>query len=195
MRVWINAGIAVLLCALALPAAADPPAHAPAHGWRKQHDPNYVGYTGKTWERDYGVLEGRCNREEVGAVVGGMIGAAIGSQVGDGSGRVVAIVAGTIIGATIGREVGEDLDEADRACLGHALELGRDGSAVAWTKPGVGSYQVIPTGATSARGDTCRAFRLVSTAGGKRQDGCGEACRTADGIWRLVPTTASAAVK
>ena len=28
------------------PAFADPPAHAPAHGWRKKNDPDYVGYTG-----------------------------------------------------------------------------------------------------------------------------------------------------
>jgi len=41
--------VATLVC---LPALADPPDHAPAHGWRKKHDPAYVGYTGREWERD-----------------------------------------------------------------------------------------------------------------------------------------------
>ena len=40
-------------------AFADPPAHAPAHGWRKKHDPYYVGYTGVSWERDYEISSGR----------------------------------------------------------------------------------------------------------------------------------------
>src|SRR5688572_32726355 len=91
------------------PAFADPPAHAPAHGWRKKNDPYYVGYTGKQWEQDYGIVEGRCNREAIGTVVGAAIGGTIGSQVGDGSGRTVAIVVGTVLGAVIGREIGRDM--------------------------------------------------------------------------------------
>jgi len=56
---------AVIVAGLALPAAvmADPPAHAPAHGWRKKHDPYYVGYTGRQWADDYGVRSGRCDRD------------------------------------------------------------------------------------------------------------------------------------
>ena len=51
---------------------ADPPSWAPAHGKRKKGE-DYTGYNGKKWKRDYGVLEGRCNREAVGAVIGGAI--------------------------------------------------------------------------------------------------------------------------
>ena len=76
-------------------AIADPPDHAKAHGWRKKNDPRYVGYTGREWERDYGVLEGTCNRKEIGTVLGAVVGGAIGSQVGDGSGRTVAIIVGS----------------------------------------------------------------------------------------------------
>ncbi|MDP2627510.1 MAG: hypothetical protein Q8Q58_11465 [Candidatus Rokubacteria bacterium] len=43
----------------------DPPPWAPAHGWRAKHDPFYLGYTGKKWDRDFGVLDGRCNRSAV----------------------------------------------------------------------------------------------------------------------------------
>ena len=31
-------------------ALADPPKHAPAHGWRKKHDPYYVGFSGYRWQ-------------------------------------------------------------------------------------------------------------------------------------------------
>ena len=62
---------------------AKPPAHAPAHGWRKKHDPDYIGYTGTHWPDDYGVLSGRCNREEIGTVLGGMAGATIGGSVAE----------------------------------------------------------------------------------------------------------------
>ena len=44
-------------------AFADPPAHAPANGWRKKHDPNYTGYAGTQWETDYEISTGHCNRE------------------------------------------------------------------------------------------------------------------------------------
>jgi len=68
----------VALAMLPIPAPADPPSWAPEHGWRKKNDPNYVGYTGKRWEKDYGVLEGSCNTQAVGAVVGSVVGGTIG---------------------------------------------------------------------------------------------------------------------
>ena len=119
--------VAVLATTWALEAVADPPAHAPAHGWRKKHDPEYVGYTGTRWERDYDVREGHCNRDAIGAVIGGIAGAAIGSRVGDGDGRTVAIVVGAALGALIGSRIGRAMDDGDRACIGHALEDRRQG--------------------------------------------------------------------
>ena len=62
--------IALGLAAVSVPLLADPPGHAPAHGWRKKNDPHYVGYTGRTWQDDYGIRSGRCNREAVGAAQG-----------------------------------------------------------------------------------------------------------------------------
>ncbi len=50
-----SAALAALAAALTLPALADPPSHAPAHGWRKKNDPYYVGYTGRHWNDDFGV--------------------------------------------------------------------------------------------------------------------------------------------
>lgn len=180
-------GVAVLLGAisgLALPAFADPPSHAPAHGWRKKHDPYYVGYTGRHWEYDYGIIEGRCNREAIGAVLGGAVGGAIGSQVGKDSDRAVAIVLGTVIGAIIGREIGRNMDEQDRACVGHALELAKNGQSVRWLnqKSGV-TYVVTPVAGTE--NGNCRSFELQASRGGKAQSERRRACRTGDGTWQM----------
>src|SRR3954468_7576086 len=113
-----------VLTTASFPAPADPPPWAPAHGWRKKNDPNYVGYTGKKWEKDYGVLDGRCNSAAVGAVLGGVAGGVVGSQVAKGDNRPVAIVVGTVLGTVIGSKIGADIDNGDRGCMGHAFELG-----------------------------------------------------------------------
>jgi surface antigen len=179
--------LCVAICvALAAPAFADPPSHAPAHGWRKKHDPNYVGYTGKEWPRDYGIIAGRCNRDEIGTVLGAVAGGAIGSQIGDGSGRAVAIVVGTVLGAVIGREIGKDLDERDRACVGHALELVKDGGSVRWTNEITRvTYQLKPLGALEA-GTNCRKFEIKATLDSKSKTSPGKACRKGDGTWTIM---------
>jgi hypothetical protein len=90
---------------VALSAAwADPPPWAPAHGWRKKYDPHYVGYEGRRWPSDYGVLRG-CNREAIGAVLAQRWGA-IGSRVGHDDqrcGHRRRRCACAVIGAQIGR--------------------------------------------------------------------------------------------
>ena len=86
----LKTACAALLCAFVFastPALSDPPDHAKAYGWRKKHDPRHVGYTGREWERDYGVREGSCQRKAIGTVVGAVAGGVIGSQIGDGTGR------------------------------------------------------------------------------------------------------------
>lgn len=164
---------------------ADPPAHAPAHGWRKKNDARYVGYTGGSWERDFGVIDGRCDRDAIGAVLGGVAGGVIGSQIGDGSGRTVAIVAGTILGAVIGHEIGERMDEKDRACMGHALELAKDGVSVRWSSPAGVAYVLTPVSGR-AKDDSCRNFKLQTTSKGKSESRSARACRKNDGAWELV---------
>ena len=187
MRKFRNA-VTAAFCAIAVlattVAVAEPPDHAKAHGWRKKNDPNYVGYTGRTWERDYGVLEGTCNRKEIGTVLGAVVGGAIGSQVGDGSGRTVAIIVGSVVGAAIGREIGRDLDEGDRACVGHALELAKAGQRVRWINETTGVTYVIAPQAAPRQGDPCRTYTLTMTRDGKSKTSDGKACRASDGTWK-----------
>jgi surface antigen len=177
---------ALVLATVCLPALADPPDHAKAHGWRKKHDPAYVGYTGKQWERDYGIVEGRCNRDEIGTVLGAVVGGAIGSRVGEDSGRAVAIVIGSVLGAVIGREIGRDLDDRDRACIGHSLELVKVGQSVRWANDRTHvSYLLTPLAPGKGDANGCRRFNLKATLDGKARNSEGRACRNADGTWTM----------
>lgn len=178
--------VAVAFTILSVPALADPPPHAKAHGWRKKHDRSYVGYTGREWSRDYDIVEGRCNRDEIGTVLGAVVGGAIGSQIGDGSGRTVAIIAGTVLGAVIGREIGKDLDERDRACVGHSLELVSVGQSVRWTNEKTRvAYVVTPLAPLKGDSKDCRRFKLQATLDGKSRTSENRACRDAQGTWAI----------
>ncbi len=188
IRIAAVAGLSVALALPAAPVLADPPSHAPAHGWRKKHDPGYRGYRGhggREWERDYGVLRGRCSAEAVGAVVGGVIGGVVGSGIGEGDGRRIATVLGTVIGAVIGAEVARDITELDRACIGHALELSEDRHRVVWTNPKTGlDFALVPVRSYEARGLPCREFDLVSGQQRWRRN----ACHVGDGQWEMRPS-------
>ena len=177
------------LCAMLMPMAPDtfanPPSWAPAHGWRKKNDPEYRGYTGRQWSDDYGVSTGRCNREAVATALGGVIGGALGSVVGKGDGRTVAIIVGSVLGAAIGNKIGRDLDNADRGCLGHALELGEANRPVTWLNPDNGlNYTVTPLDGFSADGYKCRNYTLGIRGKGVNESKRERACLASDGAWQ-----------
>ncbi len=178
--------IAVVSVALApLPAPAEPPPHAKAHGWRKKNDPNYVGYTGKKWAKDYGIIAGKCNTAAVGAVLGGTVGAVVGSRANKED-RPVAIVLGTAIGAVIGAKIGEAIDQSDRACMGHSLELAGVKKTVVWTNNTTGvTYRLTPTRDFKQGDQACREFvtELNSAKGKKKDKVTGVACRRGNGEW------------
>ena len=150
-------------------ALADPPGHAPAHGYYKKHHDDdhdrkkykkakhYQGKSGAVYAQDYGIPSGRCNRDEIGAVIGGVTGAVIGGQVASRDDRVVGMVIGGVLGAVVGHAIGDSMDNRDRACMGHALELGRPGVPVVWHSGGH-DYHFTPRG--DAR-DDCRHATLV----------------------------------
>ena len=171
-------------------ALATPPPHAPAHGWRAKHDPGYHGYRGYTgyeWERDYGITRGRCNRDEIGTVAGAVVGGAIGSAVSKGDSRIIAILAGATIGAIVGREIGRDMNDSDRACMGHALEIGTYGQRISWTGPRPGLDYTMALGDGFRRdGHVCRRFSVEREFDGRRMRKQSAACRVGEGEWRLI---------
>ena len=185
----IAAVITGLIASFALPPAAiaDPPAHAPAHGWRKKNDPYYVGYTGRHWSDDYGIREGHCDRDRVGAALGAVVGGAIGAAASDGDNQLIAILAGATIGAIIGHEIGDDMDDKDRACFGHSLELLEDAHNVRWDGPHRGMYYTLtPDRRFERDGHTCRHFTILREYDGRRISKQGSACRFGEGDWRMI---------
>lgn len=166
---------------------AEPPSHAPAHGWREKHDPYYIGYTGTKWEHDYEVQSGRCNREAVGAALGGVAGGVIGRNVADRDERVVGTIIGAAVGALIGARIGRDMDDRDRACVGHALEIGAEGRRVVWSNGGTGvRYELIPGGrAKGKKRGNCRDFTIVAVAGGAKSLRRATACQNDPGVWLI----------
>ena len=175
--------LAILATMLAAPAWADPPPQAKAHGWRKKNDPTYVGYTGKAWPQDYGVISGRCQTDMILGAAGAAVGGVIGVRAGDGAGRTVAILSGAALGAIVGSSIGRQFDQGDEACIGHTLELAPPGQAVRWTSASSGtSYTLVPVRDIDT---DCREFKLEAGANGKRSFSKKVACRSGDGVWKL----------
>ncbi|MEZ0245383.1 MAG: glycine zipper domain-containing protein [Methylophilaceae bacterium] len=178
--------IAALLLPVSPSVYADPPPWAPAHGWRKKHDPYYQGYSGTHWEQDYGIINGKCNREAIGTVLGGVVGGAIGSSVGKDGNKGVAIILGTVLGAVIGNRIGKSMDDADRACIGHALELAADRRTVNWTGAEGLNYMVTPMSSFDRNGMKCREYRLRVNGRNVDEDRKEKACLVSEGHWEVV---------
>ena len=177
------AAAGLLAPAWSTPALADPPPHAPAHGWRKQHDPGYAGYTGDHWEHDYGVRSGRCNTDEILAAVGAVAGGVIGNRTASEENRTVATIVGAIIGGVLGAKIGDSIDDGDRACIGHSLELADTGHTVRWRNATSRTdYSLRPTRNLEAG---CREFELAAVRDGRRRKDLMKACRGDGGAWEF----------
>jgi surface antigen len=180
---------ASILAGLSLPVLADPPAHAPAHGWRaKQQRQNvYVGHAGYEWVQDFGVTSGNCDRRAIATAIGGITGAIIANRVADGDNRTVATLIGAAAGAFIGNRIGRNIDKGDEACIGHALELGEAGQPVRWTNEVTGiNYQVVPGADRNRDGSTCREFTFTAVDGPDRSTRRGLGCESEPGVWQIV---------
>jgi uncharacterized protein YcfJ len=174
---------ALLATLLAAPVMADPPAHAPAHGYRNKEARKFRGYTGTEWPEDYGVSSGRCNTDTVLTVIGAAGGAVIANRTADRDNRAIATVLGAVIGGVIGNKIGERIDDADRACMGHALEVGAIGRNVSWTNPRTNlSYTLRPVRDLK---DGCREFDYQ--AGTRAKAVSLVACRNSKAAWEIRP--------
>jgi len=181
--------LASLAIALFSPAFAQPPAHAPAHGFRakQRNQVNYTGRAGFEWELDYGIKSGNCDRRAIATALGGITGALIANRVAEGDNRTVATLIGAAAGALIGNRIGRNIDKADEGCIGHALELGETGQPVSWTNEDSGvSYQVVPGVDRDRNGSTCREFSFTAVTGSERSTRQGLGCESERGVWQIV---------
>jgi surface antigen len=177
------------------PAAADPPAWAPAHGWRakqkhkqKHKYKNRAYYEDQVYTAPFDLDRGVCNRQVLGGLLGGVTGALVGSRLAKGDDRAAAIIGGTIIGLIVGGSIGRSMDEVDHNCVGQTLEHAPDGRTIFWNNQQAETqYQVTPVKTYQVNdGRYCREYQTTSVIGGRAQQTYGTACRQPDGSWQLV---------
>lgn len=121
------------------------------------------------------------------AVIGGAVGGEVGSMVGKGDGRTSAIIIGSVLGLVIGAKIGNDIDDADCACFGHALELASDIKRVVWSNDDTGvQHQLTPLAGFKENGKSCREFVTKTTFKNKSSEQHGKACREEGGEWRVL---------
>lgn len=124
--------------------------------------------------------------EGVGTVTGGVVGGLLGSQFGGGAGKVAAAAGGALLGAYLGGSIGKYMDRQDRMEMQRALETAPVGKTVAWTNPDNGNqYSVKPTRTYYNNEQPCREYVTHAQIGGKNQQIYGQACRQADGSWKV----------
>lgn len=163
-------GRIALVAAVTLPclSLATPPDWAPANGWRKKNDARYAGYSGRSWDSDFGVQSGACDRSRLGPIVGG-------------------VVLGTVIGAAIGTEIGRRMDRTDRSCVGHSLELAAGGQTVQWSNPNTRITYQLKLADEPSLADGCRRFRLTAHGAFGLSEGRTTACPDDAGVWSPAP--------
>jgi surface antigen len=197
---WLTAALLAAVLALPGPVLADPPPWAPAHGWREKHyrhdndrdrdghdrDAFRIAPPPATVVLPYGLAQGVCNRQLVGAALGGAAGGLIGSQFGKSSGRTAAAVGGVLVGMFVGGAIGRSMDEVDQACAAQALEHVPDRRTVVWQGPRQQGYWITPLRSYEAGGRYCREYQTTAVIAGAPQNVFGTACRNADGSWQIV---------
>jgi surface antigen len=142
---------------------------------------------GASGDGGFGIPDGTCNKKAIGAIMGGAIGGVIGAQVGEGAGRNIAILVGTAAGALLGSHIGGKMDEADRACVGEALEKAGDNRTVAWASgDGSTTYRVTPLARRPDTDPACRMFELQAATSAGSSTSNAQACRDPDGSWRVI---------
>ena len=123
MRKLILAATLATFVAPALPAAADPPSWAPAHG-RRAHDaaaydrhgyyyePRAIRRDDRIWQGNDGRYHCRRANGTTGLVIGGAVGALLGRELDGGRNRTT----GTILGAAGGALLGREIDRSNLRC-------------------------------------------------------------------------------
>lgn len=153
-------------------AQANPPDHAPAHGYRNNTG-NYVGYTGHPWARDFGVLQGNCDARGLAATIG----------TGGTTDQAAAILIEAIFRQTF-PDAANAVDLAlDSYCFGHTLELVPTGQSVYWKNPNTGTDIYLTPGKKS---NNCRTYNGMKVSDGKKSRFSGIACSTVQGQWKIV---------
>lgn len=193
-RAFVAAAAALTIAAAAAPlqAQSSAPARTDAAG--------LAGYGGMRWSTDYGIGAGRCDRESIVLDNSDAPRTLVQRHEENLKNRSVGIIgASNGSGVLLGTRLAGRLDQRDRHCLGHVLELGTVGREVSWTNPATRQSHIvvvseytpsssIPTGAGHAAQDRCRVLLLTTVAAGVAVRGPARrlvACQANPGVWSI----------
>jgi surface antigen len=156
------------------------PDDRPHPGYRGHH--GYRGYDGDNWDNDYGVVSsGIATLTPCSVSRAPSPGAVIGNRTAAPQNRGIATVIGAIAGGIIGSAVGNSIDDGDRACMGHSLELAPIGRPVVWVNPRSRvAWRVVPMSDVSR---DCREFDVYRDYRGRHSREHMVACRRDRGYW------------
>ncbi len=136
--------------------------------------------------QSYDISSGTCNREAIATVLGGVVGGVVASRVASPENRTVAMIIGAIAGAAIGNRIGEKLDDADRGCFAHVLEIAKSRQRISWANEVTQvRYELSPGADRQRNGAACREFTLVTVAGKAKSSHRGVACQAQPGAWQI----------
>ena len=133
---------------------------------------NFIGYTGKGWNSDFGVLRGQCDGKMVQgeALKGTLIE------------QMALVQPGPAFQSIFPQSILVDALAVDSHCFGHTMELVPSGQAVRWLNPVNGMGVYLSPGAKS---DTCRTFLGVTILNGEKKKFRGEVCSPSKGAWQI----------
>jgi len=192
--------MSVLLVAAGLLSTALAQTATPARGAATG---GYAGYGGTRWTTDYGIGSGRCDRDAIVLDTAEAPKTLVQRHEENLKNRTVGIIGATAgSGLLLSTRLNGQLDERDRRCLGHVLELGTAGRQVGWTNGttrqayavAVTEYTpstIVPSGARPSARDRCRVLLLTRTAAGTSGSaGSGStqtliACQANPGVWSI----------
>jgi hypothetical protein len=205
-------GAAALLMASPLPASAQSVSSqsASAPSASAGRAAGIVGHGGTRWSTDYGIGAGRCDRDAivVDATPGGKT--LVQRHEENLRNRSVGIIGATPgTGLLLSTRLGGRLDERDRRCVGHMLEVGVPGRQVGWTNGttrqsyvvAVSEYtptSAVPSGTRPGANERCRVLLLTTTgvgvgvgarvgagAAGRGNTETLVACEANPGVWSI----------
>ncbi|MCP5327107.1 MAG: hypothetical protein H7A18_02675 [Sinobacteraceae bacterium] len=181
-------------------AAAAAPLQAQSSAPTRTDTAGLAGYGGMRWSTDYGIGAGRCDRESIVLDNSNAPRTLVQRHEENLQNRSVGIIgASSGSGVLLGTRLGGRLDQRDRHCLGHVLELGAVGREVSWTNPTTRQSHIVvvseytptrstPTGAGHAAKDRCRVLLLTTVAAGVAVRGPAQrlvACQANPGVWSI----------
>lgn len=126
---------------------------------------------------------GGLSNQDTGVIAGSLIGGVVGGHLGNSP---LTVLGGALLGGYLGGQVGRDMDEMDRMRMARTLEDTPSGRTSRWVDADGREWVMMPTRTYRHYGQVCRQFRTTVYIAGRPRSAVGRACRTPQGLWKIV---------